>query len=71
VFAAVAVLGAMAAAPRIVAPSIAGWLRLEVVPWSLRAAGLVGLSGVVGGAIGGWLGGRGYEEPELPRPTSA
>jgi hypothetical protein len=71
VFAAVAVLGAMAAAPRIVAPSIAGWLRLEVVPWSLRAAGLLGLSGVVGGAIGGWLGGRGYEEPELPRPTSA
>ncbi|HEX4941484.1 MAG TPA: hypothetical protein VFW51_03040, partial [Actinomycetota bacterium] len=27
--------------------------------------------GVAGGALGGWLAGRAYEEPGLPMPTSA
>jgi hypothetical protein len=71
VFAALGVLGAAFAAPRILAPSVVGWLRLTIETWSLGAAGLLCLWGVVGGAAGGWLAGRRYAEPELPRPTSA
>ena len=70
-FAALGMLGAAFAAPRVVAPFFAGGLRLEVLPWSLRGAGLVCLWGVLGGAIGGRFARRVYEEPELPRPTSA
>jgi hypothetical protein len=71
VFAVLGMLGAAFAAPRVAVPFIAGWLRLEMRPWSLRAAGLLCLGGVLGGAIGGRLARRVYEEPELPRPTSA
>jgi hypothetical protein len=71
VFAALGVLGAAFASPRIEVPALASWLPLEVSTWSLRAAGLLGLWGVIGGAIGGWLAGRAYDDPGLPRPTSA
>jgi hypothetical protein len=72
VFAALGLVGAMFAAPRIVAPTLLGWLRLTLDPLWLRTAGMLFLWGVVGGAIGGrFPGRRPYEEPELPRPTSA
>jgi hypothetical protein len=71
VFAALGMLGAAFAAPRVAIPFLAGWLQLEIRPWSLRGAGLLCLSGVLGGAIGGGFARRVYEEPELPRPTSA
>lgn len=70
-FAALSVLGAVFASPRIVVPLIVDWLRLEIRPWSLRVAGLLCLWGGLGGAIGGRSARRTYEEPELPRPTSA
>jgi hypothetical protein len=70
-FAVLAVAGALFAAPRIVAPVLAVWLRLEIRPWSLRTAAVMCLWGVAGGAIGGRSAARAYEEPELPRPTSA
>ena len=58
---------------RIVVPSLAGWLRLEISVWSWRTAGLLCLWGVIGGAIGGWLAGRAYEAPgprDRPRRRS-
>ncbi len=70
VFGAIAMLGAAFASPRIVVPSLAGWLPVEISVWSWRTAGLLCLWGVIGGAIGGWVAGRAYEAPG-PRPTSA
>jgi len=72
VFAALGMLGAAFAAPRVAVPFFTGWLRLEVHTWSLRGAALLCIWGVVGGAVGGRFARRVYdEEPELPRPTSA
>ena len=71
VFAALGMLGAAFAAPRVAVPFFTGWLRLEIQPWSLRGAGLLCVWGVLGGAIGGRFARRVYEEPGLPRPTSA
>jgi hypothetical protein len=42
-----------------------------VHPAWVRTAFAALVWGVAGGALGGWLAGRGYEEPGLPRPTSA
>ncbi|HYJ61014.1 MAG TPA: hypothetical protein VE032_06065 [Actinomycetota bacterium] len=70
VFGAIAMLGAAFATPRIVVPSLAGWLPLEISVWSWRTAGLLCLWGVIGGALGGWVAGRAYEPPG-PSPTSA
>lgn len=72
VFAALGMLGAAFAAPRVAVPFFTGWLRLEVHTWSLRGAALLCIWGVVGGAVGGRFARRVYdEEPEVPRPTSA
>jgi hypothetical protein len=71
VFAMLAMFGAMFASVRVAIPSLTGWLPLEVRVWSLGAAGLLCLWGISGGAIGGWVAGRTYDDPELPRPTSA
>jgi hypothetical protein len=71
VFALLAVLGAMFAAPRIVVPSLEGWLPLEFEVWSWAAVGLLSVWGVLAGAIGGLTAGRTYEDPGLPSPTSA
>jgi hypothetical protein len=50
---------------------VPGIFPLSAQP-SLEVRTLVALGGVtVAGMIGGWVGRRGYEEPELPRPTSA
>lgn len=70
IVAGLSMLGAVLAAPRIVAPSLGDGLRLEIRAWSLAALGLLCLWGVVGGTIGGALA-RGYDDSELPRPTSA
>jgi hypothetical protein len=70
-FALLAMAGAMFASPRIVVPSLAGWLPLEVDVSSWTAIGLLCVWGVLGGAIGGWAAGRTYDEPGLPSPTSA
>ena len=71
VFAMLALVGAAFAAPRVVFPSVLGWLPLEFDVWSLRAALLVGAWGIVAGGIGGWIAGRTYEAPGVPSPTSA
>jgi heme A synthase len=70
-FALLAVLGAMFASPRIVVPSLAGWLPVEFDASSWAEIGLLCIWGVLGGVIGGWTAGRTYDEPGLPSPTSA
>jgi hypothetical protein len=63
---------------------VAGWfvaLRVSSVlvpgryvtvhPAWMRTAATALIWGAAGGALGAWLAGRGYEEPGLPRPTSA
>jgi hypothetical protein len=71
VFAALGMIGAAFAAPSVAVPLFVDRLRLEIIPWSFRAVGLVCLWGVLGGAMGGRFARRVYEEPGLPRPTSA
>jgi hypothetical protein len=67
VFASLAVLGSW-----LVAPQFRTLARLVSVHprWALTASAVV-IWGLVGGAIGGWLAGRAYDDPGLPRPTSA
>ncbi|MGH2680896.1 MAG: hypothetical protein ACRDG8_10525 [Actinomycetota bacterium] len=71
VFAGFSMLGAVFSAPRIAAPLLGDQLGVEIRPWSLVALGLLCLWGVLGGAIGGALAGRAYDESGFPRPTSA
>ena len=70
-FATLAMLGVLFASVRIVVPSLAGWLTLEIGGWSWGAAGVLCVWGVAGGALGGWLARRRCEDPGAPRPTSA
>jgi hypothetical protein len=67
VFASLAILGSWLIAPQFLTVS-----RLVAVhPVWVRTATAAMIWGVAGGAFGAWLAGRGYEEPGLPRPTSA
>jgi hypothetical protein len=68
-FAAFAVLGTWFAAP-LLSPLVLP-LEISVHPLWLRTGMATLIWGVVGGALGAWLAARRYEEPELPRPTSA
>ncbi|MGH2641698.1 MAG: hypothetical protein ACRDGO_08365 [Actinomycetota bacterium] len=67
VFASLAILGSWFVAPQFLTLS----RLVSVHPAWVRTASAALIWGVAGGAIGGWLAGRGYEEPGLPRPTSA
>jgi hypothetical protein len=51
----------------VLVPGRVVWVHPEWVRTALAAL----IWGVAGGAVGAWLAGRGYEEPGLPRPTSA
>jgi hypothetical protein len=76
VFALLAVVGGWLVAPRwfttpLVYPNGIPFSHISVhLEWGRTA--ITALSwGVVGGGLGAWLAARSYEEPALPRPTSA
>ncbi len=69
VFAALAILGAWFASP-ILSPIVVP-LQISAHPGWLATGVAALLWGVGGGALGAWVAARRYEEPELPRPTSA
>jgi hypothetical protein len=70
VFASLVVVGGWFVALRFSSVLVPGRL-VWVHPAWVRTALAAMLWGVAGGALGAWLVGRGYEEPGLPRPTSA
>ena len=70
VFASLVVVGGWFAALRfssVLLPGRLVWVHPAWVGTALAALAW----GVAGGALGGWLAGRAYEEPGLPMPTSA
>jgi hypothetical protein len=70
VFALLAVVGGWLVAPRSF-PILIPVPYVSVDPGWVRTAIAAALWGAAGGALGAWLTARRYEEPELPRPTSA
>jgi hypothetical protein len=70
VFASLAVGGGWLVAPRFV-PVLIPIPYVSVHPGWGRTAIAALIWGAAGGTLGAWLAARGYEEPELPRPTSA
>ncbi|MDQ5841036.1 MAG: hypothetical protein M3537_07810, partial [Chloroflexota bacterium] len=68
-FAVLAVLGAWFAAPQL-SPIVVP-VQISVHPAWMHTATTAMIWGAVGGAFGAWFAARRYEEPELPRPTSA
>jgi hypothetical protein len=70
IFALLGTAGAWFAAPQL-APILVPVPQVSVHPEWVRTAVAALVWGAAGGAAGGWLAGQGYEEPELPRPTSA
>jgi hypothetical protein len=67
VFASLAILGSWLVAPQFRTLTRLVWVH----PGSALTASAVVIWGLVGGAIGGWLAARAYDDPGLPRPTSA
>ena len=67
VFASLAILGSWLVAPQFRTPA----RLVSMHPGWARTVSAVVIWGLVGGAIGGWLAGRAYDAPGLPRPTSA
>jgi hypothetical protein len=70
IFALLGTAGAWFAAPQL-APILVPVPQVSVHPEWVRTAVAALVWGAAGGAAGGWSAGQGYEEPELPRPTSA
>jgi hypothetical protein len=67
-FALLVLVGAWFVAPEL--SSLVGAGHVALHPEWVRTVVTSLAWGAVGGATGGWLAGRRYEEPELPRPTS-
>jgi hypothetical protein len=70
IFALLVAAGGWFAAPQL-APILVPLPQISIHAEWMRTAVAALAWGAAGGAAGGWLAGRGYEEPELPRPTSA